>query len=744
MTRIASTAAVFLLGLVMASHFGLHKQADAQTTNTSIRRLVLVVGANDGGADRTPLRYAGTDAARVAKLTRELGGVAASDVMVVDDSSLPSLEAALTTLGERLSQAKAKGVRVEVLFYYSGHSDETGLLLGGARYSYKELRKKIESLPAEVKIAILDSCASGAFTRTKGGSRRPAFLVDESSQVAGYAFLASSSATELAQESDRIASSFFTHFFVSGLRGGADGNRDGRVTLSEAYQYAFDETVSRTESTQGGTQHPAYDMHLAGTGDVVMTDLRSTTATLVVEKQIAGRLFIRDQRGDLVVELSKEQRHPMTLGLAPGTYSVVLKQGDRLSKATIVLKRGQASLLRASVFSNFKADPTVARGGSIVLSDAQGPKDEYQTVYFGASLLPSIGSSGQRTRRNISLNLLGGAVAEIHGLEVGAGINFVSSRVEGAQFAGVANIVGGDMRGLQAAGVLNTSNGHVVGAQLASVANINRGDLKGLQATAVTNINHGNLEGIQAAAVANLNTGDLDGAQLSSVANLNQGKMRGLQATTVYNHADHIEGLQVSSVANSAGSVEGAQISLLNISSGKVKGFQLGLVNYAEESDVSIGIINIVKNGYRSLDAWASDTAPFQLGLKLGSRKVYSLLALSQETSGVPMAGFGLGYHHDVSDYYIDADLVTYARIENKEEMQPDTNDMLAKLRFTLGWRLTQDIAIIGGVAFNSSFSFEGEGEEESVIHGRVRTRDNYTLRYGPGLFAGASWLLGR
>ncbi|MCP4448771.1 MAG: hypothetical protein GY811_26070 [Myxococcales bacterium] len=96
----------------------------------------------------------------------------------------------------------------------------------------------------------------------------------------GYALIASSSATELAQESDRIASSFFTHYFVSGLRGGADSNRDGRVTPNEAYQYAFDETVTRTESTQAGAQHPAYNMHLAGTGDVVMTDLRATSATL--------------------------------------------------------------------------------------------------------------------------------------------------------------------------------------------------------------------------------------------------------------------------------------------------------------------------------------------------------------------------------------------------------------------------------------------------------------------------------
>ena len=725
MSRIATAAAVFLVMLLIPAQPDV---AHAQSAHTSIRRLVLVVGANDGGADRTPLRYAGTDATRIAKLTRELGGVSASDVTVLEDSKLSSLEAALTTLSARLVQAKAKGVRVEVLFYYSGHSDETGLLLGGKHYPYKTLRDRISNLPAEVKIAILDSCASGAFTRTKGGSRRPAFLVDESSQVAGYAFLASSSATELAQESDRIASSFFTHYFVSGLRGGADGNRDGRVTLSEAYQYAFDETVSRTESTQGGTQHPAYDMHLAGTGDVVMTDLRSTSATLIVEKQISGRLFIRDQRGDLVVELSKEERHPMTLGLAPGEYSVVLQRDGKLSKASVKLKRGQATTLRANLFANFKADPTVARGGPILLSDAQGPDEKIRTVYFGASLLPSIGSSGHRTRRNVSINLLAGATAEIHGVEMGALINFVSDEVRGAQFAGTANILSGDLHGLQAAGVINMSKGHVEGAQLAGIVNINDGELLGLQASGI----------------ANLNTGDAEGSQLAGIANVGNGKMRGLQAAGIYNHARHIDGLQIAGITNSAASVDGAQVSLVNVSTGKVKGFQLGLVNFAEESDVSIGLVNIVKNGYRAVDAWVSDTAPLNIGLKLGSRKVYTISAVSKQTSGAPMGGLGMGFHHNFGDYYLDFDAIAYARIDSEDRMDPDENDLLAKLRITVGWRLTKDIALIGGMGFNGAFSFEGEGSDESVIHGKVKTNDSYTLRYGPGVFAGASYSIGQ
>src|SRR5690606_5434129 len=237
--------------------------------------------------------------------------------------------------------ARRGGTRVELFVYYSGHSDEEGLLLGEERFGYDELRAALESLPADVRVAILDSCASGALTRRKGGVRRPPFLVDAASHVQGHAFLTSSSADEAAQESDRIGASFFTHFLLSGLRGAADTSRDGKVTLNEAYQFAFAETLARTSRTSAGAQHPAYEMQLAGTGDLVMTDLRSTAAGLVVDEAVGGRIFVRDESGALVVELRKERMAPpVELGLAPGAYVVTVDDRGALSEARVVLTVG--------------------------------------------------------------------------------------------------------------------------------------------------------------------------------------------------------------------------------------------------------------------------------------------------------------------------------------------------------------------------------------------------------------------
>lgn len=764
MIRISFTTSLLLIFLAL---FANGRSADAANSQSRIRRMVLVVGANDGGDNRTLLRYAGTDASRIAKLTKELGGVASRDIIQIDDSKLASLKAALDTIEGRLKSAKAPGTRLEFLFYYSGHSDETGLLLGGSRYPYSTLRQRVESMPAEVKIAILDSCASGAFTRTKGGTRRPAFLVDESSRVNGYALIASSSATELAQESDRIASSFFTHYFVSGLRGGADANRDGRVTLNEAYQYAFDETVSRTESTQAGAQHPAYNMHLAGTGDVVMTDLRSTNASLIVDKDIVGRLFIRDSSGNLVVELTKRQHHPITLGLAADNYSVVLLVEGVLARAKVALSTGRPSTLRASHFTRFRGEQFVTRGGAV-----EKDKRPVETQYFGASILPSISTGGSRVRRNISFNLLGGSISELEGVEIGALVNNVTDEVRGLQLAGIVNASQGPVTGVQAAGIANLSTGAVKGVQIGGIANTAVGTLTGIQAAGVANINTGSMRAIQMAGVANHNQGRAIGVQMSGVANY-AGTLQGLQiggvanytndaseafqvagvanrSSTIYgaqiagvaNVARDVKGFQIAGVANVAQSVRGLQVSPLNIAAGKVEGLQIGVINVAKESDFSIGILSFVENGYHALEAWTSDTSTVAVGLKMGAKRTYTLISAAQTLSNNPTIGLGFGIHTPLQEFFVDVDATAFSRADAWNDVEDDENDLLAKLRFTLGWQLNANLSLIGGISLNTSHAFSKEGEERGVVHKEYRT-DDYVLRYGPGAFLGASWNLG-
>jgi hypothetical protein len=70
-------------------------------------------------------------------------------------------------------------------------------------------------------------------------------------------------------------------------------------------------------------------MNLAGTGDVVMTDLRETSAALSLDENLEGRFFIRDKSGNLFTELRKYRGRAIELGMPPGRYSVEMETPSR-------------------------------------------------------------------------------------------------------------------------------------------------------------------------------------------------------------------------------------------------------------------------------------------------------------------------------------------------------------------------------------------------------------------------------
>jgi caspase domain-containing protein len=338
----------------------------------SPRRLALVVGSNRGAADRVPLRYAVSDADRFADILTRMGGVAPADRVVLRDPGRKGLMEALSATASRASAARVAAQRVEVIVYFSGHADEQGLMLGREVVRYAELRQAIQAIGADVGIAILDACASGAITRLKGGRAGPAFLHDVSSEVKGYAFLTSSSEDEAAQESERLRGSFFTHALVSGLRGAADVTGDGKVTLNEAYQFAFNETLVQTTPTQAGAQHPAYDIKMAGTGDVVMTDVRENSASLVLAEDYEGRFVVVSGKRHLVAELYKPSGRKVELGLEPGEYEVYFAEGQKLSKSALALVDGQRQELTRQSLQPAERLPTRLRGSD--LADLRLPR----------------------------------------------------------------------------------------------------------------------------------------------------------------------------------------------------------------------------------------------------------------------------------------------------------------------------------------------------------------------------------
>jgi hypothetical protein len=240
--------------------------------HAQLERFAVVVG-NDSGQEGDPtLRYAETDASRVAAVLQEVGGVRPENLVLLRGQDAGTVRRTLIAINDRL---RASGGQTVLIVYYSGHADAGALHMGATPFELPELEQLVRGSSANFRLLILDACRSGALTRVKGGTPIPPFEVQLGERVAGEGavFLTSSSASEDSQESDEIKGSFFTHALVSGLLGAADENGDGRVTLDEAYRHAYEATLRATSRTWAGTQHPTFEYEVRGQGDVVLATL---------------------------------------------------------------------------------------------------------------------------------------------------------------------------------------------------------------------------------------------------------------------------------------------------------------------------------------------------------------------------------------------------------------------------------------------------------------------------------------
>ncbi|MCL2282707.1 MAG: caspase family protein [Fibromonadales bacterium] len=732
-----------------------------QAAQQKIERFLLSAGANNGGTDRVLLRYAESDANSFAEVFSQMGGIDKGNILRISNPSVKTMQNGFAEIGKRL-QGKKSDTRKEVLVYYSGHADEKGLRLGNEVYSWADFRKSVNNLNADIKIAVLDACGSGAITRTKGGVSRPAFLQDASSEMTGYAYLTSSNENEASQESDRIRGSFFTHALVSGLRGAADMNGDSKVTLSEAYQFAFNETLQNTQSTSGGTQHPSRDMNLAGTGDVVMTDLREMSAGLVLEKNLEGRFFIRDNKGNLVAELYKAGGKTLELGLPAGVYSVQMEAPSRLWKAgDIELKDGKKQVLSMESLTNIDKETAIARGNS----------DSLMTSLDSARAAP------------FKFNPFGHSTQPENGVQLGF-FTYASRAFVGTQISLLGNIAGGDMAGTQLTPFINAAIKDFYGLQGSALLNyatnfngVQAGMFnfavngKGLQASTI-NIYAHNLEGAQAS-VINLGgkvvygqygvinaVGKTDIGQ-GGVINVagNGGKLQGgvinAAGSTEYGQGGVINvtgnaGLAQGGVINVAGKASILQGGVINV--GGHVGRQIGIINISAKSDnTPIGLVNIVGNGIIDATFYADETARTGVALHLGTPYLYSVWEYAIEPSfdgwnnTWPRSfGFGLGTRFGMWGNFLNLDY-TFVDVPDKRNstmgLGSDDANRMQKLRFGASYKLLPGFALSSGITLNALTTSGSEDfwlEPRGEYHWHWKFGE-HKVRLWPGLYAGVT-----
>lgn len=370
------------------------------------RRLAIVVGNNAGLAEMTPLRYAESDAGKMARVLIELGDVGMDDVMLLQGRHVADLERAISDAKERVAHFKrSPETRTVLIFYFSGHSDGEAIEMGNEKLPYGRLKSMLLGTGADLRVAIVDACKSGAGFLQKGGKSTEPFTIKltDTLVASGDAFITSSAADESALESSEVMGSFFTHNLISGLRGAADASGDKLVTLAEAYRYAFDRTVSATAMMPVGAQHPSYDYRLSGQGELVLSSLVKPSALLVLPEG-ADRSMITDlARDQVVVEVAGTSARE--IAVAPGAYGLRLFKGGQSWGGRVVLPEGARKSIHWEELTAMTSSVVVAaKGGPTAPATSIGreveitpPEDRMVlTAAFGAvpAVADNIGLKG--------------------------------------------------------------------------------------------------------------------------------------------------------------------------------------------------------------------------------------------------------------------------------------------------------------------------------------------------------------
>jgi hypothetical protein len=229
------------------------------------------------------LKYAVNDAREFYRYLVEVNQVPKDHIWLLLDENA-TLEKLKSTLGTLLRQNAGKDDTV--IIFLAGHGatdrdpsspDGDGLEkyilphnadpkdLYATAMPMSEVARIFQRISSERLVFIGDTCysgASGGRTILAGGARANvsgAFL-ERLSQGKGRVILTASDANEVSAEKDELKHGVFTYYLLEGLRGKADLDGDGAITIDELYRYVFMKVPKAT----GQNQHPVKKGQITG------------------------------------------------------------------------------------------------------------------------------------------------------------------------------------------------------------------------------------------------------------------------------------------------------------------------------------------------------------------------------------------------------------------------------------------------------------------------------------------------
>jgi hypothetical protein len=250
------------------------KTVTLQCVRQRKRIWAVVVGINEY-ANVPPLRFAVNDArAFYGHLVHHMGIPEENVTLLLDrEADLTTLR---SVLGTRLKNRA--GEDDMVILFFAGHGaterdvmspDGDGLEkyllpcgadledLYASALPMREIQHVFNRIRSERLVFVVDSCysgASGGRTVSLAGLRANISegFMERIASGRGRVILSASGANEVSEEDEALGHGVFTYHLLEGLKGPADADRDGLITVDEAYGYVS----RRVPDATGQEQHP--------------------------------------------------------------------------------------------------------------------------------------------------------------------------------------------------------------------------------------------------------------------------------------------------------------------------------------------------------------------------------------------------------------------------------------------------------------------------------------------------------
>ena len=226
-----------------------------------------------------PLRFTVNDVQQIGLTLRQRGDYKTENILeLIDSATNPRYQPLRSSLLAEVPAFLAKpGTEDVVLVYFSGHGfrDKEGRLYlapmdcdpdnpAPTGVTVEWFRQQLASCKAKTKILLLDACHAGSEKGDdKDGSVAAKDLGVPFRDVEGVITLASSSSEEKSQIWFEKEQSLFSYWLNQGLKGHADLDGDGSVSIDELYGYVYRNV---TESAKARFSRPQTPVRIVRSG----------------------------------------------------------------------------------------------------------------------------------------------------------------------------------------------------------------------------------------------------------------------------------------------------------------------------------------------------------------------------------------------------------------------------------------------------------------------------------------------